>query len=97
MPRHLLDEIDLTVAVDAPGRHGDVPAIGRIAEREAEASLDRARRALERLQRIRERAEQEFAEAARAEKTAEKEVAAAEKSLDKAAAERGRLAKTISG
>ena len=67
------------------------------AEREAEASLDRARRALERLQRIRERAEQEFAEAARAEKTAEKEVAAAEKSLDKAAAERGRLAKKISG
>jgi hypothetical protein len=65
------------------------------AEREAESALDRARRAVERLQRIRERAEKELDEAVRAEKAAEKEVSTAEKSLEKAVAERGRLAKKI--
>jgi hypothetical protein len=65
------------------------------AEREAESALDRATRAVERLQRIRERAEKELDEAVRAEKAAEKEVSTAEKSLEKAVAERGRLAKKI--
>lgn len=65
------------------------------AEREGDAALDRARRALERLRRIRERAEQELAAATRAENSAAKEVATAEKALAKAVAERDRLAKKI--
>ena len=67
------------------------------AEREAESSVDRAKRALERLQRIRERAEKECEDAVRAEKAGEKDLAAAEKSLEKAAAERDRLGKKING
>lgn len=67
------------------------------AEREAEASLARARRLVERLQRVRERVERELADAIRAEKAAAKEAAAAEKARAKAADERGRLQKKVSG
>ncbi len=64
------------------------------AEREAEASLDRARRTLERAERTRERIESELEDAASAEKSARKDVAAGESSLAKARAESARLRKT---
>ncbi|HEX7281839.1 MAG TPA: hypothetical protein VF239_07270 [Vicinamibacterales bacterium] len=67
------------------------------AEREAEASLDRATRAVERAQRTRERVEREFQEALDGEKSAMKERTAAEKTLEKAAADRERLQKKLSG
>jgi predicted RNase H-like nuclease (RuvC/YqgF family) len=67
------------------------------AEREAEATLDRAKRTLERTERTRERIERELEDAVEAEKSVAKEVAAAEKALEKAAAERGRLQKKVSG
>jgi len=63
------------------------------AEREAEATLDRAKRTLERTERTRERIERELEEAVEAEKSVAKEVAAAEKALEKAVGERERLAK----
>jgi hypothetical protein len=67
------------------------------AEREAEASLDRATRAVERAQRTRERVEREFQEALDGEKSVMKERTAAEKTLEKAAADRERLQKKLSG
>jgi hypothetical protein len=67
------------------------------AEREAEATLDRAKRAVERAERTRARVEREFKEAAEAEKSALREQAAGEKALEKAAADRERLAKTLRG
>jgi hypothetical protein len=67
------------------------------AEREAEASLERATRAAERASRTRERIEREFEEAAAAEKNALKEQASAEKALAKAAGDRERLQKNLSG
>jgi hypothetical protein len=66
------------------------------AEREAEAALDRAKRTLERTERTRERIERELKEAIEAERSVAKEVAAAEKALEKAFAERGRLEKKAS-
>jgi hypothetical protein len=66
-------------------------------EREAEASLDRARRAVERAERTRERIERELKEAVEAEKSALREHAHAEKAVEKASSERGRLQKKISG
>ena len=65
------------------------------AEREAEASLDRANRAVERAERTRERIERELKEAADAEKSALKEQAHAEKALEKASAERERLSRKV--
>ena len=65
------------------------------AEREAEGTLDRARRAVERAERTRERIERELKEATEAEKSALKEQAHAEKALEKAASERGRLHKKL--
>jgi predicted RNase H-like nuclease (RuvC/YqgF family) len=65
------------------------------AEREAEAALDRAKRTLERTERTRERIARELEEAVDAEKSVAKEVAAAEKALEKAAAERDRLEKKL--
>ena len=67
------------------------------AEREAEATLERANRAVERTQRTRERVEREFTEAVEAEKSALREQAAGEKALEKATAERERLAKKLAG
>lgn len=67
------------------------------AEREAEAALDRATRAVERAERTRERVEREFKEAAEAEKSALREQAASQKALEKAVAERQRLATTLHG
>jgi hypothetical protein len=67
------------------------------AAREAEATLDRAKRSFERLERIRERVEKELDDAVAAEKAAQKDLATAEKSLEKAVAERDRLTKKISG
>jgi valyl-tRNA synthetase len=66
------------------------------AAREAEAALERAQRALERAERTRERVEKELEEAAVAEKAAAKEVSTSETALQKAKAERLRLAKQIS-
>jgi len=66
-----------------------------VAEREAEAAVDRAKRAVERAEKTRERIEQELEEASAAEKAANKELAAAESSYDKARVERDRLAKKI--
>ena len=66
-------------------------------EREAEAALERATRAVERAERTRERVEREFKEAAEAEKSALREQADAAKSLEKAAADRERLQKKLSG
>jgi valyl-tRNA synthetase len=65
------------------------------AQREAEAALERAQRALERAERARERVEKELEEAAAAEKAAAKEVSASESALQKATAEREKLAKKI--
>ena len=65
------------------------------AEREAEATLERANRAVERAGRARERVEREFKEAAEAEKSALREQAAGEKALEKATADRERLAKKL--
>jgi hypothetical protein len=65
------------------------------AEREAEATLERANRAVERAGRARERVERELKEAAEAEKSALREQAAGEKALEKATAERERLAKKL--
>lgn len=62
------------------------------AEREAEAALDRARRAVERAERTRERVEREFHDAVAADKAARKDQATAEKALERATAERKRLA-----
>jgi hypothetical protein len=67
------------------------------AEREAEASLERATRAAERAERTRERIERELQDAMDAEKSVLKEKAAAEKTLEKATAERERLQKKLSG
>jgi hypothetical protein len=67
------------------------------AEREAEASLERATRAVERAERTRERVEREFKEAQTVEATAIKEKAAAQKALEKAAGDRERLQKKLSG
>ena len=67
------------------------------AQREAEAALERAERALERAERTRERVEKELEEAAAAEKAAAKEVSANQSALQKARAERERLAKKIGG
>jgi hypothetical protein len=61
------------------------------AEREAEASLDRAKRAVDRAERTRERIERELDEAASVEKTARKELTAAESAYQKAQDERERL------
>ena len=66
------------------------------AEREAEAALDRAKRTLDRTERTRERIERELAEAVEAAKSVAREVAAAEKALEKASADRERLAKKVS-
>lgn len=66
------------------------------AAREAEAVLERAQRALERAARTRERVEKELEEAAAAEQAAAKEVSASESAVQKARAERVRLAKQIS-
>ncbi|HWI18329.1 MAG TPA: hypothetical protein VNT81_11315 [Vicinamibacterales bacterium] len=66
------------------------------AQREAEAALERAERALERAERTRERVEKELEEAAAAEKAAAKEVSASQAALQKARAEREKLAKKIS-
>lgn len=65
------------------------------AEREAEATLDRAKRAVERTARTRERVEREYQEAVEVEKSAQREQAASEKALEKAAAERERLSKQL--
>jgi hypothetical protein len=65
------------------------------AEREAEAAVDRAKRAVERAEKTRERIEKELEEAVAAEKSARKELAAAESSYDKAKTERDRLSKRI--
>ncbi len=65
------------------------------AEREAEATLERATRAAERAERTRERIERELKEAADAEKSALREKAAAEKSLEKASSDRERLASKL--
>ncbi len=65
------------------------------AEREAEATLERATRAVERTERTRERVEREFTEAVETERNARREHAAAGKALEKAAAERERLAKKL--
>lgn len=67
------------------------------AEREAEATLERANRAVERTTRTRERIERELTEAVAAEKSALREQAAGEKALEKATAERERLAKKLNG
>lgn len=67
------------------------------AEREAEAALERANRAVERAERTRERVERELQEATDAEKSALKEQAHAEKTLEKAVNERERLQKKLSG
>ena len=61
-------------------------------EREAAATLDRARRAVERAERTRERIERELAEASRTEQGLRKQQAAAQDAHDQAAAERQRLA-----
>jgi hypothetical protein len=61
------------------------------AEREAAAAIDRAKRALERAERTRERIEAELAEAAKAEKLAQKELDASESAHSKAVGERDRL------
>lgn len=66
-------------------------------EREAEATLERAKRAVERTERTRERVEREFKEAAEAEKSALREHAASQKALEKATADRERLAKKLRG
>lgn len=67
------------------------------AEREAEAAVDRARRAVERTERARERVERELKEASDAEHAAQKELAASEKALEKAAADRARLQQKLRG
>lgn len=67
------------------------------AEREAEAALDRAKRTLERTERTRERLERELEEAVEAEQSVGREVAAAEKALEKAASERERLQRKAGG
>ena len=77
-----------------------VPARERLrfaeaAEREAEGTLDRARRAVERAERTRERIERELKEATEAERSALKEQAHAEKALEKATSERDRLQKKL--
>ena len=66
------------------------------AAREAEASLERARRALERAERTRERIQKEMEEAETVEAAAKKDVRASESALEKAKAERDRLAKKVS-
>lgn len=66
------------------------------AMREAEAALERAQRSLERAERTRERVEKELEEAAAAEKAAAKEVAAGEAVLEKARADREKLARKLS-
>ena len=65
------------------------------AEREAEATLERAKRAVERAERTRERIEREFKDAVEAEERALRERAAGEKALEKAAADRERLSKKL--
>lgn len=65
------------------------------AEREAAASLDRARRTLDRAERTRERIEGELEEATVAEKSARKEVASSESALQKARTESARLKRSI--
>ena len=65
------------------------------AEREAEAALDRAKRTLDRAERTRERIEGELEEAIAAEKTARKDVASGESSLQKAKTDTARLRRTI--
>ena len=65
------------------------------AEREADASVDRARRALERAERTRERIEGELEQATAAERAARKELSASESASEKAKAERDRLRKKI--
>jgi hypothetical protein len=67
------------------------------AEREAEAAVDRATRALDRAERTRERIERELAEASTAEKTAQKELAAAQSTYANAQADSEKLRKKISG
>jgi hypothetical protein len=67
------------------------------AEREAGAALERAARAVERAERTRQRIDHELQEAIDAEKSALKEKAAAEKALEKAAGDRERLQKKLSG
>ena len=67
------------------------------AERDAEATLERAARAADRAERTRERIEQELADAASAEKQARTEQTAAESALAKARAERERLSRKLSG
>ena len=66
------------------------------AEREAEAALDRVRRAGERAQRTIERVQREFDEVSRNAKDLQKELAAAQSLYDRAAAERQRLADKLS-
>jgi hypothetical protein len=65
------------------------------AEREAEATLDRAKRAVERAERTRARVERELKEAVDVEKSALREQAAGEKALEKAVADRERLSKKL--
>jgi hypothetical protein len=67
------------------------------AEREAEASVDRARRALERAEKTRQRIERELDEASAAEKKAQKELTISEAAYAKAQAEGKRLRAKIGG